>query len=286
VRPLAAFAASCLIAACAGDPPPPEGPAPPARPPLPAASGQVRLAGSGAATPLVREALALLRPRTPETSWVLEDSVGSAGGVAAVADGAVDVGLVSRALNDSERSLGLEVATVATDAVVVAAHPDVGVDGLSSDQLRALYAGAVRTWPEGAHASVLLRDRGESANAVLERAVPGLTASRKEGTHFRVLFHDAAMVEALASTPGALGVSSLALLTGAQARLKVLALDGLRPDARALEAGTWPATRPISLVFRPERRDAVAPLLRLLRSDEGAGLARRTGYRPERGGAP
>jgi phosphate transport system substrate-binding protein len=253
---------------------------------LPSTPGQVRLAGSGAATPLVREALAVLRPRTPETTWLLEDSVGSAGGVAAVADGAVDVGLVSRPLNDAERTLGLEVETVALDAVVVAAHPDVSAEGLTSDELRALYAGAKRTWPGGAAATVLLRDRGESANAALERAVPGLVASRAGELHFRVLFHDAAMVEALASTPGALGVSSLALLSGAQARIQVLALDGLLPDARALEEGRWPATRPISLVYRAERRAAVTPLLGLLRSAEGAAIARRAGYQPIAGDVP
>ena len=286
MRLIAGCAAWLLLAACAGDNPPPPSTATALPTPAPAIAGQVRLAGSGAATPLVREALALLRPRTPGTTWLLEDSVGSAGGVAAVADGAVDVGLVSRPLNDAERALGLEVETVATDAVVVAAHPDVAVEGLGADQLRALYSGKTRTFPDGSHASVLLRDRGESANGVLERAVPGLTAGRTGDLPFRVLFHDAAMVEALASTPGAIGVSSLALLSGAQARLKVLALDGLRPDADALEQGRWPATRPISLVYRPERREAVAPLLGLLRSAEGAELARRAGYRPAPGRAP
>lgn len=284
MRSTVALAAWFLLAACAGDVPPPEVGTPGGRAPLPAIPGQVRLAGSGAATPLLRGALSALRSRTPETRWHLEDSVGSAGGVAAVADGAVDVGLVSRPLNEAERALGLEVETVATDAVVVAAHPDVAVEGLSSEQLRALYAGTERSWPDGTPASVLLRDRGESANAVLERAVPGLVAGRAGESHFRVLFHDAAMVEALASTPGALGVSSLSLLSGAQARIQVLALDGLWPDARTLEQGLWRATRPISLVFRPERREAVLPLLHLLRSEEGATLARRTGYQPVSGG--
>ena len=87
VRLFAAITATLLLASCAGDVPPPA--ATGGEPPAPRASvpGQVRLAGSGAATPLVREALSLLRPRTPGTTWLLEDSVGSAGGVVAGAVG-------------------------------------------------------------------------------------------------------------------------------------------------------------------------------------------------------
>ena len=274
-----------LTSACAGDAPPQPVEAA-GQPVTPAVPGRVRLAGSGAATPLLRAALEQLALHDAGSSWVLEESIGSGGGAAAAADGEIDVGLVSRPLSSAESRLGLEVVTVATDAVVLAAHPAVPVSGLSSEEVRRLYAGQVRSWPDGSPASVLLRDRGESANAALERAVPGVQASRAAQPAFRVLFHDSAMLEALAATPGAVGVTSLALLRGAQSRLKVLALDGRGPSAAFPGDGTWPATRPISLVFLPGRRQAVAPLLAWFDSPEGRAAARAAGYRPEGGAGP
>jgi phosphate transport system substrate-binding protein len=269
---------SALLAACAGDgPPQPAAAAGPVTPPVP---GRVRLAGTGAATPLLRTALEHLARAAGDTTWVLEQGIGSGGGIAAAADGEVDVGLVSRPLSGTESLLGLDVVTVATDAVVLAAHPAVPIPGLSSGEVRQLYAGHLRSWPDGSPATVLLRDRGESANGALERAIPGVLASRSAQPAFRVLFHDSALLEALAATPGAVGVTSLSLLKDSQARLKVLALDGGEPSA-AFSEGAWPATRPISLVFRPERRAAVAPLLAWFSSPEGVEATRAAGYRPE-----
>jgi phosphate transport system substrate-binding protein len=267
-----------LLAACAGDAPPQ--PRETAGEVAPAVPGRVRLAGSGAATPLLQAALGHLVPSAPGTRWVLEESIGSGGGIAAAADGEVDVGLASRPLAEAESRLGLEAVTVATDAVVLAAHPAVPVDGVSSEEVRQLYAGARRAWPDGSPATVLLRDRGESANGALERAVPGVQASRGAQPAFRVLFHDSAMLEALATTPGALGVTSLALLRESHARLKVLSLDGKAPAEAFGVSGGWPATRPILLVFRPERRAAVAPLLAWFTSEEGRAATRAAGYLP------
>jgi phosphate transport system substrate-binding protein len=251
-----------------------------ARPVVPPVPGRVRLAGSGAATPLLRTALEQLTRTPGGAAWVLEESIGSGGGIAAAADGEVDVGLVSRPLSGAESRLGLAVVTVATDAVVLAAHPAVPVAGLSPDEVRELYAGRLRSWPDGSPATVLLRDRGESANGAWERAVPGVFAGRAAQPSFRVLFHDSAMLEALAATPGAVGVTSLALLKDSQSRLKILALDGRAPEG-AFAEGSWPATRPISLVFRPERRGAVAPLLAWFSTPEGVAATRAAGYRQE-----
>jgi len=267
-----------LLWACVGDAPPQ--PREQAGQVTPAVPGRVRLAGSGAATPLLRAALEHLRKDDPGTAWLLEESLGSGGGIAAAADGEVDVGLASRPLSEAELRLGLETVTVATDAVVLAAHPSVPANGLSADEVRQLYAGALRSWPDGSPATVLLRDRGESANGALERAVPGVQASRAAQVAFRVLFHDSAMLEALATTPGAVGVTSLALLGESQSRLKVLSLDGLAPAAAFQGGKGWPATRPISLVFRPERRAAVAPLLTWFASEEGRAATRAAGYLP------
>jgi len=269
---------SALLAACAGDAPPQplETPGQVVKP----VPGRVRLAGTGAATPLLRPALEHLRRAAPGTHWVLEESIGSGGGIAAAADGEVDVGLASRLLTGPESMSGLEAVTVAVDAVVLAAHPAVPVSGLSSEEVRQLYAGSLRTWPDGSPATVLLRDRGESANGALERAVPGVQASRAAQPAFRVLFHDSAMLEALGTTPGAVGVTSLALLRESQARLKVLALDNREPVAAFGAGGGWAATRPILLVFRPERQEAVAPLLAWFSSDDGRAATRAAGYLP------
>jgi phosphate transport system substrate-binding protein len=153
----------------------------------------------------------------------------------------------------------------------------VSVDGVTSDELRALYAGKARTFQSGASAVVLLRDRGESANAVLAAAVPGLLVSREPGgdeRQLRVLYHDASMLEALASTPGGLGVSALGLAREMGPAVKVLDLDGVKPSLASLEDGTWPVRRTLAVVARPERLERARAFLDFVFSDEGAAVIR------------
>lgn len=182
MRSLAAPLCALLCCfACAGDPPPPADVAPAA---VVAADSEVlRLAGSGAMIPLARALAGAWQRRGDPPRMVVEESLGSAGGIAAAHDGAIDLGMVSRPLSAKELELGLTRVPVAIDAVVIAAHALVPVRGLTSAQLRELYRGAARTFPDGSPATVLLRDRGESANRVLEAAVMfavrGLVALRE-----------------------------------------------------------------------------------------------------------
>jgi len=256
-------------AACAGDPPPP--PPSTARTVL-APRPEVLAAGTGAMTPL---AIALAREVSAGTGLRVrvEPSIGTGGGVAAARDGAVDLGLVSRPLRPEE-SAGLERVDLARDAVVLAAAPDVPVDDLSSDDLHRLYRGELRGL------TVLLRDEAESANAALEAVHPGLAEERRRSAgsgKLRVLDHDDAMALALATTPRAVGVFSLAAL---RPPLRPLRIDGVAPSAESVDRGRWRAVRTLGVVFRPERRDRVVPLLALATSERGRALIRSLGYLP------
>lgn len=278
--PIAALIFAC---ACAGDPPPPlAAPADVVPAAAPAAEpGVLRLAGSGAMIPLAHALASAWQRRGEPLRLVVEESLGSAGGVAAAHEGAIDLGMISRGLQPAEQALGLVLVPVATDAVVIAAHPGVPVHELGWAQLTALYCGTTRQFPDGSPAAVLLRDRAESANRVLEVAAPGLSSCAAPRSPWRVLYHDAAMLEALASTPNAIGVTSLGLLTAAGSKLEVLSLDGKRAGVDALLDKSWPLIRPLAFVARPDRLPQARAFLDFVASPEGAAVIRESGHGPK-----
>jgi phosphate transport system substrate-binding protein len=203
----------------------------------------------------------------------VEPSIGSGGGIAATRDGAIDLGLVSRPLRPEEAA-GLERVDLARDALVLAAASDFPRDDLSSAEVHRLYRGELRGL------TLLLRDESESANAAFESTLPGLADERRSSAasgRFRVLDHDDAMALALATTPRAVGVFSLAAV---RPPLRALRIDGVAPTSDAIAHGTWRAVRTLGLVFRPERRDRVAPVLALASSERGRALIRSLGYLP------
>lgn len=273
------------LAACEGDPPPADVQASPSFSPE---GGVLRLVGTGAMVPLAWElAGAFARSRT-DLRIVVEPSVGSGGGVRAASDGAVDLGMVSRPVTDGERRRGLAVFPVARDVVVLAAHRAVPVDALATAEVLALVKGGQTSFPDGTAATVLLRDRQESANVALDRAVEGLDKARDEATRtrrWRVLYHDDSMGEALAATPGALGVFNLGAIITGRLPLKVLAIDGTAPSVAAVESGAWRATRELSFVAREDRVGRARGFLDFVATPEAHALIRACGYLPLANGA-
>jgi phosphate transport system substrate-binding protein len=275
LRRLLTYLPLALLAACAGDPPPPT-PAH-ANDVLAPTPDAVLAMGSGAATPLLQALARAYGAGHPSLPVRVEPSVGSAGGIAAATDGAVDLGLVGRSLKPTEAK-ALEFLPLALDAVVLAAAVDVPRDGLSHEEVRRLYAG-----DRALGLTLLLRDPAETANAALEGAYPELRALREAGAssaRFRVLDHDDAMAHALLTTPRAVGVFSFGAIQTWGLPLRPLALDGVQPGVSALAAKRWPAVRPVGVAFRTERRARVAPFLAFVASREGRAVTRAAGYLP------
>ena len=280
-RAAAAGLSLCLgFGGCAGDSPPPPPVRAQVRSPDPTA---LHLGGTGALSPLANRLAEEWARRHGVPPVIVEESVGSGGGVRAAADGAMDLGMVSRPLGQEERKLGLVIVPMGHDAAALVAHPGVPVDGLSGSELLALIRGEQNRFPDGSPAVPLLRDRSESANGALERLVPGLRAAREQAyrdRRLRVLYHDRAMAEAISSTHGSFGVFPLGGLIAMRLPFKVLAIDGVRPSPETLADGRWRATREIFFVARPERLARAEPFLRFVTSPEGRDLARACGYLP------
>jgi phosphate transport system substrate-binding protein len=264
-----------LLTGCAGDPPPPT-PAQ-ANDVLAPTPDALLVMGSGAATPLLQALARAYATGHPSLPLRVEPSVGSAGGIAAATDGAVDLGLVGRPLGPTE-AVGLDFLTLAVDAVVLAAAADVARDGLSREEVRRLYAG-----DRALGLTLLLRDPAETANAALEGAYPELRALREAGAaaaRFRVLDHDDAMAHALLTTPRGVGVFSFGAIQTWGLPLRPLALEGVHPGVPALASKRWPAVRPLGVVYRSERRARVSPFLAFVASPEGRAVTRAAGYLP------
>ena len=285
----AALLAVCALS-CAGDPPPPQASAiAQLAAPEPAV---LRMAGSGAVGPLARALAATFAGHPLNTGHLrplVEDSIGTGGGIRAVADGAVDLGLLSRPLSEAEQRLGLVLFPAGTDAVVLAANQDLPLDEVSSQLLRELFSGARRSLQasaagvaDDAPVTALLRDPSESANLALDAAVPGMAAARAHGyaAGLRVLYRDESMVAALFGARGGLGLSSLALLHEARVPLKVLRLDGRTPSVDAVAQGRWPLWRQLWFAARPDRLERVRPWLVYAASAEGRARLEAARYLP------
>jgi phosphate transport system substrate-binding protein len=257
-------------------------------------SAGVRIAGSGSNLPLTRLLVegfwAGRAGRDASREIVVFESIGSTGGVKAVHDGAIDLGLISRPLRPRERALELVTIPYARVAVVAAVHRSVSEHSLPATGLVEIFSGARRRWSDGAPIVVLQREQGDSSHEAVSRVLPGFAAANERAYQrglWRIVYRDRAMQEALRSTPGAIGLFDLGAVTSADpdARLEILAVDGVHPSPSRVADGTYPYFKDLAFVSAGPPRGLAAEFVAFSKSPAGQAIIRASGYAPRSGEA-
>ncbi len=219
------------------------------------------VAGSGSVLPLAQRVHDHMAAVSPDMVVWMPESLGTAGGIAALRDGAIDIALVSRSLSEEEQA-GLMVRPIAQAASTFFVNRD-GVTELQRADLIAIYRGELREWPDGTPIVPLLREPGDSGERMLSVHWPDvydeLQQARDSG-RWPIQSTDQEMVAALRDTPGAIGLLDVGLSEGLG--LEMPRIDGIRPDEATLMAGEWPLMRPLSALFPAEPSEAAQAWLR------------------------
>jgi phosphate transport system substrate-binding protein len=256
---------------------------------LASARGELHLAGSGTNVGLTRRLADAFRATHPDRHIVVHESIGSEGGIRAVSDGAISLGLISRPLSLQERQLSLQVVPYARVAVVIAGHPGVRAQSLTRQDLLALYRGARPRWPTGEPVRVIQRERGDSANRAVGSVLPSFAAvdqSARRARRWRVVYADTAMREALLATPGGVGLFDLGAILSERLPLQVISYEGRRPSAADPLPKGYPFHKDLAFVWGPHQTPLVSAFLKFVASAAGGAVIRRHGYRPLSGAPP
>ena len=111
------------------------------------ASGSVTVGGSSSVYPLM-EKLAEAYQKVNTSVTVNVQQSDSTVGMSSAQSGVYDIGMASRALEQSELDSGLTGVTIATDGIAVIVNQENALNGLTSDQVKGIYTGALTTWEE------------------------------------------------------------------------------------------------------------------------------------------
>lgn len=245
-------------------------------------TNRLRISGSGTCLPLLRILSEEYSRENRSVEFVFLPGLHSGGGIRGVAGGELELGAVSRELTDEESDLGLKYVKLSDDGLVIATHPSVGLDSITSEQVRDIYAGTYANWSElgGPDLPITILDRNEdeSAKMILRQYIlgPDLEVADRAIN----LFYEPDMVDALQRTRGAIGYFSLGLGLSEDIPVNYLALDGVEPSVENIENHTYTMVRPLGVVVKePVDSDAEA-FLRWALSDEIADLMRDRGFAP------
>lgn len=237
------------------------------------APATITLAGSGTAQPLIELLAEAYHGEYPNVSFEFRPQMHSGGGIRGAAEGMFDIGIVSRAPTAEEEALGLRYIVVSLDGLTIATHSaDVGVDSVTTDQVKGVYSGAITNWAElgGIDQEIVVLDRNEdeSAKIVLREFVLGPIESFPITPRAAGLNQESDMVDGLVNTRGTLGYLSLGYALREALPIHLLELDGVQPSPANIQNGSYKMVRALGVVVKPELPEAAQAFVDYLTSEE------------------
>jgi len=161
----------------------------------------------------------------------------------------------------------------ARDPIVIITHHANPVGDLTLPQLRDIFQGQTLFWADlgGPELDVIPVSREDGAGTRL--SFESLVMGRQDVSPTAVVMpSNQAVVEYVASTPGAIGYVSSAWLVPA---VNLLAVEGVTPSPASVEDGRYLLARPYYLAARAEPSGGLAELINWIKAGAGQEIVRR-----------
>lgn len=241
----------------------------------------LRIGGTGSALGTMRIlGDAFMRSRQAATIEVLP-SLGSGGGIKALAANALDLAVSTRDLKDEERAKGLHAQVYGKTALVFATPSSNPIDGVTSAELVAIFSGETAVWPNGEPARPILRPKAETDTQLAEEHIVGMREALERARDRQAVptfFTDQETADALERMPGSVGTMSLSLIISERRELKALALDGQMATPQSIANGTYPITKTFYFVLPAAPSQMIKDFVAFVFSPEGQAILEYSGH--------
>ena len=190
---------------------------------------------------------------------VTYDATGSGTGIESVSNGSCDIGLASRALEQSEIDSGLVATEVALDGIAIIVNADSPVADLTVEQIASIFTGEITNWSEVGGDDLEIACIGREAGSGTRDGFESVTGTE-----------DACVLYA-----------SLSAVEG-QDGIKALTVGGVECSEATVLDGTYEIQRPFNLVTKEgtELSEAAQAFFDFATSADAADLIRSAGAVP------
>ncbi len=212
---------------------------------------------------------------------VTYDPTGSGTGIESVSNGSCDIGLASRALEDSEVENGLAATTVALDGIAIIVNADNPVADLTVEQIASIFTGEITNWSEVGGEDLEIACIGRESGSGTRDGFESVTGTEDACVLSQELTSTGAVISAVASSPNAIGYASLSAVEG-QDGIIALTVGGVECSEETVLDGTYEIQRPFNLVTKEgaELSEAAQAFFDFATSADAADLIRSAGAVP------
>lgn len=202
---------------------------------------------------------------------------GSGTGIQEASEGKCDIGNSSRKLKDEEAEK-LDATVVGLDGIALVVNPANKLEDITLEGLAKVYSGEITNWKElgGDDKSIVVigREDGSGTRDGFESIVMG----DKEPKYAQELESTGSVINAVATTDGAIGYASLA---NVDETVKALKIGGVEATEENVKSGAYEVQRPfICATLKGSDNKLVKAYLDFILSEEGQALVLAQGAVP------
>lgn len=215
---------------------------------------------------------------------ITDEDSGSA--IDAVRSGKADIGLVSRAVTDEEKSLVDDVEVFAMDGIAVIANKNCNIENLTVSQAKKIFSGQIVNWSDvgGENTKINVYSREESSGTRNEFLnLLGLnsifdTTKEKKLTDRATVYNSSEEVKkAVAGDKSGIGYISM---TALDKTVKDIAVDDVKINAQNVGDENYKLVRNFSFVIAKDESEAADDFIDWVLSAKGQQAVEAAGYVP------
>jgi phosphate transport system substrate-binding protein len=240
------------------------------------------IAGTGSSIGVMKRMVDGFQKRHPNVIVDILPSIGSMGGIKAVKEGKIDIGLSARSLKPEEKIPGIIEDAYGRTAVIFGVQESNPIEGLRLTEIEEIYAGKRRTWSDGKHIRIILRPLSDAYSVFLAGINPGIKSASEQAHSIPGVFVGMTDREAavqIERTPGSFGTASAAIVAAEKLKVKALSVDGVSPALPNVSAGKYPYAMTMSVVYKKDKYvGAVKDFIDFLFSNDGRKLLSANGH--------
>jgi phosphate transport system substrate-binding protein len=219
------------------------------------AQEKVVLGGAGSMIPVAKDLAKAFHAKNPGSQIeVIPTTMGSTGGINALATGKVGIALAARSLKTEEKASNV-YRHLGRTPVVFATSKDVTVTSLKSSQVCDLFSGKAKSWKDVGGAdlkvTVLTRNEDDGTKEAVRKHV-ACFKDLKESPDAAVLIRSTAMLSGLQTQSGVIGITELDAVENATGAFKALALDGVTASPDTVRNGKYKLVKDFGFATRGE----------------------------------
>ena len=215
---------------------------------------------------------------------ITEEDSGSA--LDAVRSGKADIGIISRAVTDEEKSLVDDVEVFAMDGIAVIANKNCNIENLTVSQAKKIFSGQIINWSdvggENTRINVYSREessgtRNEFLNLLGLNSIFDTTKEKKLTDRATVYNSSEEVKKAVAGDKSGIGYISM---TALDKTVKDIAVDDVKINAQNVGDENYKLVRNFSFVIAKDESEAADDFIDWVLSAKGQQAVEAAGYVP------